>query len=95
MNEINRLIHDNDPDDPVDLSRLTNRKTVGQLAKRAEPFFTVERRRWLYGIATAVLAIIAVWLGWDAVTSEQWSVLIAAIFNFGGAVTTALARSNT
>lgn len=51
-------------------------------------------RRYLYAVASAILAAAAMYLGIDAVMRETWLQLIAAILNIGGAATTVVARKN-
>lgn len=57
-------------------------------------WFTEARRRWIYSIVTAVLALVAVYLGIDAATKELWLNLVAAILALGGSASSELARRN-
>lgn len=52
-------------------------------------------RRWLYGIATAVLVILGGYGIISAQEQENFSQLIIAILNLGGAGVTFLAERNT
>ncbi len=53
-----------------------------------------ENRLWLYGIATAALALVAGYLGWDAAVQGNWQSLIGAIFSVGGGASTIMAARN-
>lgn len=56
--------------------------------------FTPETRKWLYGIATAVLVVLG---GYGIVSAEEqgnYATLVAAVLNIGGAGVTALAARN-
>jgi len=40
-------------------------------------------RRWIYNAALAILAIAMTWRGIEAVTMEQWTVLLQSILQLG------------
>lgn len=51
-------------------------------------------RKYIYGVASAVLVVAAAYFGIDAVTQENWLALAGAVLNLGGAGATVLAGKN-
>lgn len=51
-------------------------------------------RKYVYGVASAVLVVAAAYFGIDAVTQENWLNLAGAVLNLGGAGATVLAGKN-
>lgn len=57
-------------------------------------FFTESRRKWLYNIAIAVLAILAGYGFIGMAETENYTRLIEAFLNVGGLVAVTVARAN-
>ena len=59
---------------------------VGNAPEGGRPWIVTEAgRRWLYGVAAAVLVVVAAYLGISAADQESWLNLVSAVLNVGGA----------
>ena len=80
-----------------DVETLSDAELHGAYAvdETASPkWFTIARRKWAYNVAIALLSILSVWQGVEAVTTESWTSLLVAVLNLPLIGQAALARAN-